>query len=185
MKFSIKFIAPVLVAAGLMSGCSHRTAWVYNHTPAQLEQRSTQLSYLKYQGIRVFVQGESVRIILPSNLIFEGPGSSDKITGVGQELVGHVAHFIKTFDVVRVSVNAYADAPAWKGTVHNPHQKLTNSQSQAIAKQLWSSGINMRMITAKGMASNNSVSWNGTPRGRNDNRRVEVSFRFYPHKINY
>ena len=39
----------------------------------------------------------------------------------------------------------------------------------------------MRFIAAKGFSSHDSVAWNGTHRGRNFNRRIEITFRFYPH----
>jgi intracellular multiplication protein IcmN len=184
MKVIIKYVIPLVAATSLLVGCSQpKTRWVYSHSQGQVVQRDAHINLLRKEGARVFIQGETARIVLPSQAVFMNQTAAMSFSG--QSLVGHVAQLIKTFDVVRVSVSAYADSSAWKAAVHNPNKQLTTQQAQAVSKQLWSSGINMRMITAKGMGDQRAVAWNGTPRGRNDNRRIEITFRFYPHKEIY
>lgn len=172
-----------VLGAGL-TGCSKAptasTVWTYNHSQSQVAERYNQIASLKAQGVQVFIQGESARIVLPTRMVFAN--NSAQMRSSGHHLIKQVARLIKTYDVVAIKVRAFTDAPAWKGTIHNPSKITTGHQAQAVASVLWSSGINMRMISAYGMSSQYPVASNESPRGRADNRRVEISFRFYPHK---
>lgn len=176
-------ISSLMLGGALLAGCSSpptKTVWTYNHSPTQAAERYRQVASLKAQGVQVFIQGESARIIIPSNMLFSG--RSVQVKSGGRELVKKAARLIKTYDVVAVKVHAYSDSPAWKGSVHNRAKQLTAHQAQAVSSVLWSSGINMRMISSVGMSSHQPVASNISPRGRADNQRVEISFRFYPHK---
>lgn len=165
-----------------LTGCSKTptTVWTYSHSKSQAAERYHQIASLKAQGVQVFIQGESARVIVPTHMLFSGHSSQMQAAGHG--LIKQVARLIKTYDVVAIKVSAFNDSPAWKGTIHNPAKVTTGHQAQAVASVLWSTGINMRMISAHGMSSQHPVASNKSPRGRADNRRVEISFRFYPHK---
>lgn len=173
-----------LSSVGLVGCSSHpKTAWVYTKSPHQSAERQHQVRLIHAFGARVFVQGESVRIVMQSRDLFQR--HSDKLTTNGVGVLDHVARLIKTYAVEKVTVRAYDASPAWKGHVQSPTQRLTQHQAHVVASRLWSSGINMRMITSQGMGHQQPVAWNGSPRGRQDNRRVEITFRFYPHKVTY
>jgi intracellular multiplication protein IcmN len=176
-------------SVGALAGCSHPpvkkpvSKWVYSKSTSQKSQRQHQLAVLRASGIQVFIQGESVKIVLPNEDLFV-PNSAN-LSDAAQPLLNHVSKFIKTYSVVKINVNAYSDSQAWAGAPHSRKLALTNSVAQTVASYLWQSGINTRLITAKGFSSKSSVAWNGTPKGRNFNKRVEITFRFYPHFVTY
>ena len=186
MNSRIKQIMGVVVAVGIgaLAGCSHPvkkpvSRWVYSKSQSQKNIREHQLAILRAEGIQVFIQGETVKIVLPNEDLFV-PDSAN-LRDESHALLNHVSKLIKTYTIVKVNVNAYSDDQAWPGAPHDRKLALTNKTAETVASYLWQSGIDMRFIAAKGFSSHDSVAWNGTPRGRNFNRRIEITFRFYPH----
>lgn len=190
MNSRMKQIVCVGLVAGMavLAGCSHPaekpvSKWVYSKSMSQETLRQHELAVLREQGIQVFIQGESVKIVLPNEDLFVA--NSANLLNTASPLLNHVAKLIKTYSVVKVNVNAYSDSQAWAGAPEDRKLALTNSAAQTVASYLWQGGINTRLISAKGFSSKDSVAWNGTPKGRNFNQRVEVTFRFYPHLVTY
>ncbi|PHQ79546.1 MAG: hypothetical protein COB66_06635 [Coxiella sp. (in: Bacteria)] len=190
MNVRMKQIICVAIAASvtLLAGCSQPpkvkvTKWVHSKTQAVQQQRQHQLAVLRAQGIQVFIQGESVTVVLPDEDVFVT--NSANLRDEARELLNHVSKFIKTYSVVNIGVNAYSDDQAWAGAPVGRKLAMTNRQAQVVASYLWSTGIDMRFMTTQGHSNNDSVAWNGTPKGRNFNKRVELTFRFYPHLVTY
>ena len=180
----------VAVSVGALAGCSHPPVvkkpvnkWVYSTSHTQKQLRQHELALLRAQGIQVFIQGETVTIVLPNEDLFVT--DSANLSANASNLLNHVSKLIKTYSVVKVNVSAYSDNQAWAGAPHDRKLALTNKMAQTVASYLWQSGIDMRFISAKGYSSQDAVAWNGTPKGRNDNQRVEVTFHFYPHYVTY
>ncbi len=190
MNSRIKQIVGVvlLVSTAALAGCSNPptkpvSKWVYSKSNTQKEQRQHQLAVLRAQGIQIFIQGESVKIILPDEDLFIT--NSANLRDEARPLLTHVAQLIKTYSVENINVNAYSDDQAYAGAPKDRKRALTNSAAQTVASYLWQSGVNTRLITARGFSSAHSVAWNGTPQGRNFNKRVEITFKFYPHFVTY
>ncbi len=187
MNFRIKKISGVLFMTGMvaLAGCSHPKVWVYDDSPKQTAARQHTVDVLRANGVQVFTQGESVKMILPSSSVFNT--NSADLLDQAKPLLTQIAVVIKSFSVVNVAVNVYADARAWEGDPASRNDKLilTNQQSQVIEKYLWSQGINTRFLSAEGQGDASPVAWNGTPKGRSFNRRVEITFNFTPHLVSY
>lgn len=90
-----------------------------------------------------------------------------------------VAALINTYDKVILKIAAYTDNV---GNIQR-QQALITRQAQVVASFLWARGINARLIYAQGYNPQNAVDWNGSFRGRHNNRQVEIDFRFYPKYI--
>lgn len=187
MNFKIKQFGLVLIAGGMfLAGCSahhqSKPQWVYGtHTQTQVRQH--EYNVLNAQGAQVFVQGESVKMVIPSEDLFDI--DSANLANDAQDLLNHVASYIKTYTIENLNVAAYSDSQAWAGMPHNAKLALTQRQSQVVGSYLWSRGIDMRFLNTNGFNGKSPVAWNGTPAGRNFNRRVEITFHFYPKLTSY
>lgn len=192
-SWGIAGVAAVLSTAVLLGGCSQkppapastalRAQWSYasSKSPAVLRQEAQ--CDLSEAGVTVFVQGNTVTIIMPDDILF-ATGSANLLDSSKSILYG-VSTLLKTYSVVALKVSAYSDTAAYPGAPQNRKLGLTNQQANVVSSALWSHGIDMRLVTAKGYSSQHAVSWNNTPQGRNDNQRVEITFRFYPNNNDY
>ncbi len=188
MKLRIKEILCVVLCAATVGALADHPqsplhGWTYDHSVTQKLQRHHELAVLRAQGIQIFIQGESVKIILPNNILFI-PNSAN-LRDDSRPLLNDVSRLIKTYFVGRINVNAYSDDQAWPGAPHDRKLALTNDAAQTVASYLWQSGIDTRLIVAKGNSSQDSVASNATPDGRNFNKRVEITFRFYTSPVAY
>ena len=176
-------LAVVVVASmGLLAACS-KPAWTYNRSAHEQQVRQQELALLASLGVQVFTQGETLKIILPDATLFEVYSANLRYSA--RFVLNHVSRLIKTYTIVNLKVSAYADSEAWPGAPYNQKVGLTNRQAEVVASYLWATNINMRFVTAKGFSETRPVAWNITPLGRSFNRRVEVTFRFYPHFVAY
>lgn len=185
LKRIVFFAVAAVATISLLAGCSAPTAgsWTYNRSTDEQKVRQFELATLSSMGVQVFVQGETVKIILPDQALFEVYSANLRYDA--RFLLDHVSNLIKTYTVVNVKVKAYSDSEAWPGAPYDQKLALTNRQAEVVASYLWASGVDMRLVTAKGYSAKQPVAWNVTPLGRSFNRRVEVTFRFYPHFVAY
>lgn len=179
----VSAIAAIVALTGCTQPPVKKAKWVYSHSMTEKQERAAQLAALRAQGVQVFVQGESVRIVLPDSDVFVT--NSANLLDEARATLTKVSKLIKTYTIVRINVNAYSDSQAWAGAPVDRKLALTNAQAQTVASYLWQSGIDSRFMVAKGFSSHDAVAWNGTPAGRHFNRRVEINFRFYPHLETY
>ncbi len=164
-------------------GCSQPAShWTYTkQTTAELRQNY--IHALKGKGARVIKLGETVRIVVPTDNLFMYNSANLQSRGA-RSILKTAAKLMKTYQKVSVKVAAYSDNIPHRGPKHRK-QALTTRQAQVVASYLWSRGIDARMVYAKGYSKRRSVAWNATGWGRTINRRVEISFRFYPSFKNY
>ena len=188
MHSPLKRILSVLVAAimavSLLAGCStSKNTWTYNRSANELQVRQHELALLASLGVQVFIQGESVKIILPDAMLVEVYSANLRYSA--RYVLDNVSRLIKTYTIEGLKVTAFSDSEAWPGAPYNQKLGLTNRQAEVVASYLWATNIDMRFVTAKGYSDRQPVAWNMTPLGRSFNRRVEISFRFYPHMSAY
>lgn len=182
IKRIFSFAVVAVASIGLLAACS-KSGWTYNRSPQEQQVRQCELALLTSLGVQVFTQGESVKIILPDSALFEVYSANLRYSA--RFLLNHVARLVKTYTIVNLKVSAYSDSEGWPGAPYNQKLGLTNRQAEVVASYLWATGIDMRFITAKGYSETHPVAWNITPLGRSFNRRVEVTFQFYPHFVAY
>jgi len=110
---------------------------------------------------------------VPSDLLFAA--NSANITKKYRPTLVQIAQLLRTYILVSVKVVAYSDE-----TKPLNLQALTTKQAQVVAHALWNQGIDVRLISAEGGGSSRLVVNGGTSSQRAPNRRVEISFRYYP-----
>lgn len=167
-------------AVGVLAGCSSapkaKPSLIPTEAPApSLEKiRATALARLEQQGVRVIVVGEQCRVVLPSDYVFF-PNSANVLSSA-EPILKQVAVLVSTYATESMQVVGYTD----KQDAPDYAIALTTRQAQVIAKRLWKHGVDTRLLTAIGLGHANPVDWNGSLQGQHNNRRVEISFRFYP-----
>lgn len=143
------------------------------------QRRNYDLCLLKKANVQIIRVGQTWKLILPSDEVFEN--DTPDIQSRYQSTLAIVADFMKTYSKVVVTVSAYSDKPIQpiKTKFGAIEDELTAAQAAAVAADLTAKQINARLIVAKGMGAKEAVAWDGTPKGRYLNRRVEIYFRYY------
>lgn len=148
-----------------------------SHRPTTLMQKRTAyLKQLRGLGAQVIQLGETVKVVLPSDRLF----NTDSANVRNPNMLRALTHYIKTFRTVDIAVDGYSDRRRVVGHPQNYQDALTAQQAQVVIDRLWSRGIDTRLLVAEGQGWRNAVAWNGSEAGRRQNRRIEVTFRFYP-----
>lgn len=195
---SVKSIARVSFACVFMlalTACYHRPPCEkYLVTPPQLpsdllvkvekpvpviQQRNYDLCLLKKMHLQVIRIGQTWTFVLPSDDLFDND-TAEIETGY-EPVLAVIANFMRTYPKITVTVNAYSDKPAEEiktkfGTIED---ELTARQAESVVADLTARHINARLIIGNGMGARNAIAWDGTPKGRRLNRRVEIHFRYY------
>ena len=96
-------------------------------------------------------------------------------------MLSEVARLIQTYDKVDVKISAYTDNQGKTPFL----QGLTTRQAQVVSNYLWHHHIDTRLLYAVGYNRANPVDWNGSLLGQSYNRRVEISFRYFPKAKSY
>lgn len=170
----------------LLMGCSSSTPpkpAVVAAKPTISQVRKTNLRELHKAHVRTIKLGETYRLIIPSDALFQG--QSVNIRSSYAPVLKTVADLAKTYRTEAIKVAAYSDS---QRLLHSPagrKQALTTRQAQVVVNTLWNQGIDTRVLYASGGSHRQPVAWNGTKQGREYNRRVEISFRFFPRFANY
>ena len=146
--------------------------------PIQTDTRQAQIRAMRAAGVKIYQYGETVRLVLPSDRFFapRSANLNDESNGV----LNVMGKYIRSYKTVDISVTGYSDNRAIVSAPKNFQDALTARQAQAITSELWDLGINTRLLYAVGKGNDDPVAWNGSSEGRSINRRVEISFRFYP-----
>ena len=197
MKKSVKRILKVwkkcLLVMGLVSACA--LVGCVNHKPpvaktTQVEQPAPNLAQeITRLGGQVIHLGETIRIVLPSDLLFL-PHSSNLINEQSMPILDLVAQFIQSFQTTDVNIGAYTDDTSIDSSMEKRNLLLSNNQAKVVESYLWSGtsyggGMNTRLSHAQGYGNTNNVSSNLTSSGRKDNSRIEISFRYFPRQKSY
>lgn len=147
-------------------------------TKTTAELRQGYINQLRAAGVRVIVLGETVRLVLPNDRLFNA--DSANLQSDRSRVLNATARLIRSYDTTDVRVVSYSDNRFLSGAPAKRKQALTARQAQVVASYLWSKGIDTRLLYAVGAAQRNAIATNTTARGRDLNRRIEISFHFYP-----
>lgn len=166
------------------AGCAHKPQSISIPTGKEglLQLRQSYINTLRKHGVQVIRVGETVKLVFRSDLLFN-PVSAN-INPYYRRTLNEAAKLIKTYETVTVKVAAYSDNVRYITDPRNHKQALTARQAQVIGKYLYAYGINARLVYAQGYGDKHPTAINATASGRSVNRRIEVSFRFYPKPFN-
>lgn len=169
-------IVGCFVLAIFLAGCAHKEPIYVTPAPKpSLKQvRNHIISKLTKNDVQVIRIGEEVRIVIRDDFVFM-PDSAN-IREEYKPTLSLVAKLMRTYDKINVKVAGYQDNQGKARFL----QALSTEQAQTIAKFLWRHGVDTRLLYSVGYSNANPVSWNGDAEDRSYNRRVEISFRYYP-----
>lgn len=168
-----------LVVVFSLTGCATKSIDRPAPQVTLAERRMIYIDQLREDGVQVIQLGETIRLVLSSDALFNH--DSANIRREFNPVLTVLADLINTYDKVEVKVAAYTDN---RDEIAR-QRALTARQSQVVANFLWSHDIDARLTDAVGYNRQNAVDWNGSAMGRHHNRRVEISFRFYPETVPY
>lgn len=139
-----------------------------------IPERNRRIAYLTAHGVKVIQVGETITLILPSDKVFY-PDSAN-INPCFIPILKVASDYVFCFEKMTVKINAYGD------NLCSPYRTLilTQAQAQAIAKTFWCNGIDTRLLVAQGYGCGLPIGANASCAGREQNRRVEICFRYIP-----
>lgn len=131
-------------------------------------------SRLQLGGLPVVNDGEVIRIVVPSDQLFQ-PGTAQLQPQAAGTLDPIANQLRSIFPRQRIGIEGYSDTtPLYGGAVGNIHQ-LTAGQASAVLDLLTRrSGIPPQQLFTVAQGSNNPRQSNQTAAGRAANRRIEL-----------
>lgn len=142
---------------------------------AYIDAHTTLIDKLENRGVRVYVLGDQVMLVLSSATFFQ------RLTPVlrpeSYSTLDQIAELISGYPNMMVKISAYA-------TMAGPQQinrALSQQQADVIAKYLWRKGINTRMLYSAGYGDTHRVVVNEDDDSiASDNYRVEITLEKLP-----
>lgn len=110
-----------------------------------------------------------ISALLHTPITFSTDGST--LAPESRQLVSQIADKLKACPDVKVAVAGYTDSSG-NDAINVP---LSASRAKAVADGLVSAGVPADAVTSRGAGSADPVADNGTPEGRAQNRRVEIT----------
>lgn len=137
------------------------------------------LSVLQEDGVYVVQVGDCLKIIIPTDNIFEYDGAT--IVPQNYFVLNDVVRFLKRYGNVPIKVAVYTD-----DTRYPKHGvTLSRARAKSIVAYLWYKGINYQMLRPIGKGPEDAVASNGNPIGSYYNRRIELTLPVVPYHWNF
>lgn len=172
---SVRFVK-VLFAAGLALGltaCAKPPRYQIVH-PTKQELREDYKGLLNQTGAQVAIQGQTVKIMVPSDILFKE--RSANLSDCAMPMLQRIAGYLPLYNPATIKVAGFTD-----DSEPEKFQKLLSArQAQVIVETLWPHGMGSSMAFAQGFGSSYPISSNESSTGRSINRRIEIGFRFHP-----
>lgn len=120
--------------------------------------------------INLIEVGDEIKIVIPVDDYYFS--NSPRLNPHYYCVLCNVARYMRGIPKASVKVSAYTD----NTESEERSLALTRAQARAMANYLWQQGIDARMIYPAGYGSNFPVAHNQLPKGRAQNRRIEITF---------
>jgi chemotaxis protein MotB len=168
-----------LMASALLSACVSQSA--YDNLQAQNQQLqqqnaalSAQVAAAKAQVCRL--QG-AIKYTVNSDLLF--PSGGWQMSDRGKQIIAGFAAKLAPTQQNKILVSGFTDnapiGPALQRDGITSNEILSQKRAENVMEFLISQGVKPDLISAQGFGESNPVGSNATPKGRAQNRRVELS----------
>lgn len=146
-------------------------------TPAQRHaQAAANISGdLQRLGVQVVRAGETMILLLPSDQLFIAH-SSNFDQAYADQILPLVAQLLRALEAPAVEIIGYTDNRG--ASAH--HAAVSERQAQRVLNYLWSDGVDVRIMYAKGAGRRSPIATNKEASGCAANRRIAVKFRYVP-----
>lgn len=152
----------LLSTALLLSGCV--SSQVNMHTP------SVQLNHeLAGSGAHVIEHSNDIELILPVDSTFIK--NTSRLTPQALRVLGQVVLLMHHYPSLHIRIEGYTDNHGKAKT----NQLITLRRAMAVADYFRNQGIDSARIDMAGMGSANPIASNASSKGRQTNRRVELT----------
>ena len=162
-----------LLATVVLAGCGVSQSQ-YDALQAQNQQLQQQVAADQQHISRL---QSAIKYTVNSDLLF--PSGSWQISADGKNIMAKLASQLAAYQQDKLVVNGYTDnapigpALARQGVTSN--EILSQKRADAVMQFLISQGVKQNLISAKGWGEANPIASNSTPKGRAQNRRVEIT----------
>ena len=138
-----------------------------------IDSHTTMADKLENRHVQVIILGDQVLIVLPSSLLFYQ--NTPNIRADAYETLVLISQLIGSYPNMSVKVTAYTSAAIPDSVAFS----LSEKQAQNVAKYLWQTDINTRLLYAEGgggskLVTANIADWSS------DNYRVEITLEKLP-----
>lgn len=141
---------------------------------AYIDAHSTLVDKLENRGVKVFVLGDQVKIIILSNQLF--CCMTPNIRYDAYSTLDLVSCLIGRYLNMAVEVAAYTNA---MGNARFNFE-ISKQQADSVAKYLWKRGVRTRMLYSVGRGGTELVARNGCDWCEGPNYRIEITFEKLP-----
>ena len=156
--------AMILAGVGALAGGA-----IGNYQDKQEAQLRAELQGTGVSVTRTGPNGENITLNMPGNVTF-ATDSSD-LNPAFFDVLNSVGKVLKQFDKTVVEVAGHTDSTGSE----QYNQSLSERRAATVAQYLEAKGVATQRILTVGMGETRPVADNGTPEGRQANRRVEIT----------
>lgn len=119
-------------------------------------------------GVEVIREGDNIRLQLPSNVTFATDSSS--IAQGFYPVLSDVGRVLNRYEKTTMLVEGHTDSVGDA----NYNMQLSERRALSVRNYLVGEGVDQRRVTTVGFGETQPIADNGTPGGRQENRRVEL-----------
>ena len=156
--------AMILAGVGALAGGA-----IGNYQDKQEAELRAELQGTGVSVTRTGPNGENITLNMPGNVTF-ATDSSD-LNPAFFDVLNSVGKVLKQFDKTVVEVAGHTDSTGSE----QYNQALSERRAATVAQYLEAKGVATQRILTAGMGETRPVADNGTPEGRQANRRVEIT----------
>jgi len=156
--------AMILAGVGALAGGA-----IGNYQDKQEAELRAELQGSGVSVTRTGPNGENITLYMPGNVTF-ATDSSD-LNPAFFDVLNSVGKVLKQFDKTVVEVAGHTDSTGSE----QYNQALSERRAATVAQYLEAKGVATQRILTAGMGETRPVADNGTPEGRQANRRVEIT----------
>lgn len=159
----------LLILSVSLTACSTQGNSALNTT-----RQKTLIQKLQDKHINVLVVGEQMSLILPADEFFQP--CSPAIKANAYSALNDVASLIRHYPKTSLVITGYTDN---LGSSQR-NMALSTQRARATADYLWSQDIDTRLLYTEGKGSDDPLANNKFLKGRQWNRRIEITFQLLP-----
>ena len=138
---------------------------------AYLDKQEAELrTELEGTGVKVVRSGDNLQLVLPGNITFAT--SSATVKDDFKNVLDSIAKVTAKYKKTKLSVIGYTDST---GKL-DMNMQLSRDRANSVRDYLVFKGVASSRILTEGKGPENPVASNATVEGREQNRRVEISF---------
>jgi len=132
------------------------------------KQEANLRAQLQGTGVSVTRSGDNLILNMPGNVTFKT--ASADLNSNFYKVLDSVALVLKEFDKTLIDVEGHTDSDG----SDDYNQQLSMQRATSVGAYLQSHGVNSQRVVALGAGETRPIANNGTPEGKQQNRRVEL-----------